>query len=117
MASLFKFKQKESHIPYKSIITAIILFVLGSIMIIIAALLYTGHINVQVSFKDQNNLKMHKRPLQLFFSEQIKYSDRMWPVFTIGMLMFIPGFYHVRIAYYAWRQYEGYSFDDLPEDN
>ena len=45
---VFKFKQKESQMPYKSIITAVILFVVGSILIIIAALLYTGHINVQV---------------------------------------------------------------------
>ena len=29
--------------------------------------------------------------------------------------MFIPGAYHVRIAYYAYRKYPGFSFDDIPE--
>lgn len=29
--------------------------------------------------------------------------------------MFIPGFYHVRIAYYAWKGYRGYSFEDIPD--
>ena len=46
-----------------------------------------------------------------------QYSDRMWPLFIIGSLLFLPGFYHVRIAYYAWRKYEGFSFDDIPTDD
>jgi hypothetical protein len=29
--------------------------------------------------------------------------------------MFLPGAYHVTIAYFAYRQYPGYSFDDIPE--
>ena len=29
--------------------------------------------------------------------------------------MFIPGAYHVRIAYYAYKGYDGYSYDDIPE--
>jgi hypothetical protein len=29
--------------------------------------------------------------------------------------MFIPGAYHVRIAYYAFKGYIGYSFEDIPE--
>jgi hypothetical protein len=41
----------------------------------------------------------------------------MWPLFTIGALLFIPGFYHVRIAYYAWRKCEGFSFEDIPNDD
>ena len=47
----------------------------------------------------------------------IKYGDRMWPLFIIGTLLFLPGFYHVRIAYYAWMKYEGFSFDDIPNDD
>ena len=61
-------------------------------MLIIGALLFTGHISA-------------------------KYSDRMWPLFIIGALLFLPGFYHVRLAYYAWRKYDGYSFDDIPSDD
>ena len=49
---------------------------------------------------------------QHFFS-----SDRTWPVLTLGIITFLPGFYHLRIAYYAWRGYTGYSFDDIPDYN
>lgn len=45
------------------------------------------------------------------------FSDRTWPVLLLGILTFIPGFYHVRIAYYAWRGYKGYSFEDIPDYN
>lgn len=31
--------------------------------------------------------------------------------------MFIPGAYHVRIAFLAFRGYEGFSFEDIPEFN
>ena len=44
-----------------------------------------------------------------------QYGDRTYPMLILGSLMFIPGFYHVRIAYYAWKGYRGYSFDDIPD--
>lgn len=44
-----------------------------------------------------------------------QYGDRTWPMLILGSVMFIPGAYHVRIAYYAYKGYEGYSFDDIPE--
>lgn len=46
-----------------------------------------------------------------------KYLDRLWPLFILGSIMFIPGFYHVRIAYLAFMQRPGYSFEDIPEYN
>ena len=49
----------------------------------------------------------------LFFFQQ--YADRTYPLLILGSLMFIPGFYHVRIAYYAWKGYRGYSFEDIPD--
>ena len=58
-----------------------------------------------------------KYPMQclkiIFFLFQ--YADRTYPMLILGSLMFIPGFYHVRIAYYAWKGYRGYSFDDIPD--
>ncbi|CAF0927498.1 unnamed protein product [Brachionus calyciflorus] len=87
-----QFKTREPKVPIKAILTAFFMFISGSCMIIIGALLYTGHIDAQ-------------------------YSDRMWPLFILGSLLFLPGFYHVRIAYYAWRKYEGFSFDDIPTDD
>ena len=44
-----------------------------------------------------------------------QYADRTWPLIILGIIMFVPGAYHVRIAYYAYRQYPGYSFDEIPE--
>jgi len=44
-----------------------------------------------------------------------KYAERVGPMIIMGFLMFIPGAYHVRIAYYAFKGTPGYSFDDIPE--
>lgn len=44
-----------------------------------------------------------------------QFADRVWPMVIMGFLMFIPGAYHVRIAYYAYKGIPGYSFDDIPE--
>eukprot|EP00243_Klebsormidium_subtile_P003840 TRINITY_DN17455_c0_g1_i1.p1 TRINITY_DN17455_c0_g1~~TRINITY_DN17455_c0_g1_i1.p1 ORF type:complete len:102 (-),score=12.85 TRINITY_DN17455_c0_g1_i1:335-640(-) len=36
-------------------------------------------------------------------------------VFTIlGALLFLPGFYETRIAYYAYKGYKGFSFANIP---
>uniref|UniRef100_A0A3Q0QTV3 Transmembrane protein 230 n=1 Tax=Amphilophus citrinellus TaxID=61819 RepID=A0A3Q0QTV3_AMPCI len=40
---------------------------------------------------------------------------RTVPVLIIGILVFLPGFYHLRIAYYASKGYPGYSYDDIPD--
>lgn len=32
----------------------------------------------------------------------------------VSLITFIPGFYHTRMAYYAWKGYRGYSFDKIP---
>ncbi|GMH45219.1 hypothetical protein BSKO_13176 [Bryopsis sp. KO-2023] len=37
-----------------------------------------------------------------------------WGFFVLGVLTFLPGFYHSRIAYYAWRRREGYSLASIP---
>ena len=42
-------------------------------------------------------------------------SEAPGTLLTLGLLMFIPGFYHVRLAYYAFKGYPGYSFEDLPD--
>uniref|UniRef100_A0A7E4V9B0 Transmembrane protein 230 n=1 Tax=Panagrellus redivivus TaxID=6233 RepID=A0A7E4V9B0_PANRE len=35
-------------------------------------------------------------------------------VFLIGWIAFIPGFYHLVIAYYAYHKVPGYSYADIP---
>ena len=51
----------------------------------------------------------------LMFSFCHQGVDRAVPVLIIGILVFLPGFYHLRIAYYASKGYRGYSYDDIPD--
>lgn len=85
-----QFQRPPPKVPYKAISLATSLFVVGSVLIIIGSMLLTGYIDA-------------------------KYGDRTWPVLILGALMFIPGAYHVRIAFYAFKEYDGYSYDDIPE--
>lgn len=80
----------KQKIPWKSIILAGLLLIVGTVVLIIGILIVSGFINV-------------------------KYADRMWPMIILGLLMFIPGAYHTFIAYYAYKRVPGYSFDDIPE--
>lgn len=85
-----QFKKPPPKVPYKAIALATVLFVIGSLLIIIGALLLAGYFGVT-------------------------HSDRTVPVLIIGILVFLPGFYHLRIAYYASKGYHGYSYDDIPD--
>jgi hypothetical protein len=44
----------------------------------------------------------------------LQFHDRGVPMLVIGSLMFVPGVYHVRIAYYASRGVKGYRYEDIP---
>ncbi|XP_043939079.1 transmembrane protein 230 isoform X2 [Protopterus annectens] len=85
-----QFKKSPPKIPYKAIALAAALFLIGTVLLIIGALLLAGR------FDSQQN-------------------DKAWPLLIIGILVFLPGFYHLRIAYYAAKGYRGYSFDDIPD--
>lgn len=85
-----QFIKKEPKVPWRAICSATVLLIIGTVLLIVGSLLVSGHIDA-------------------------KYNDRTWPVLIIGLLTFIPGFYHVRIAYYAYKKYEGYSYGDIPD--
>ncbi|XP_029212919.1 transmembrane protein 230-like [Acropora muricata] len=85
-----QFIKPPPKVPWRAIFLATFLFSVGTVLLVIGSLLFTGYIDV-------------------------KYADRTYPMLILGSLMFIPGFYHVRIAYYAWKGYRGYSFDDIPD--
>ncbi|XP_002158372.3 transmembrane protein 230 isoform X1 [Hydra vulgaris] len=87
-----QFQSLPTTFPTKAVALAIFLFILGTILLVIGCMLLTGYIDVM-------------------------YADRTWPVVTLGVLLFIPGFYHVRIAFYAWRGYKGFSYNDIPDFN
>lgn len=84
-----QFKKSPPKIPYKAIALATVLFLIGAFLIIIGSLLLSGYIS--------------------------KGADRSHSVLIIGILVFLPGFYHLRIAYYASKGYRGYSYDDIPD--
>ncbi|KAF6729343.1 Transmembrane protein 230 [Oryzias melastigma] len=84
------FKRSPPKVPYKAIALATVLFLIGSLLIIIGALLLAGYFGVT-------------------------HTDRTVPVLIIGILVFLPGIYHLRIAYYASKGYPGYSYDDIPD--
>ncbi|KHN81498.1 Transmembrane protein [Toxocara canis] len=79
-----------SRIPWKAVLLAGVLFVSGFVLIMSSLLM---------------------------LSEVVKPSraDRVWPIFALGLIMFVPGAYHVRIAYHAFRGDSGFSFDDIPD--
>ncbi|XP_042496765.1 transmembrane protein 230 [Macadamia integrifolia] len=42
--------------------------------------------------------------------------DRAHGIFfaVLGSVLFMPGFYYTRIAYYAYKGYKGFSFSNIP---
>lgn len=37
------------------------------------------------------------------------------PLMVLGCLAFLPGFYHTRIAYKAWKGHAGFSLQQIPD--
>nr|XP_045735488.1 transmembrane protein 230-like [Mirounga angustirostris] len=85
-----QFKKSSPKIPSKATALATVLFLFGAFLIIIGSLLLPGYISKGGA-------------------------DRAVPVLIIGILVFLPGFYHLHIAYYASKGYRGYSHDDIPD--
>ncbi|CAF4593438.1 unnamed protein product [Rotaria sp. Silwood1] len=85
-----EFQEPTAKIPIYGIILATVLFLLGSLMITLGSLILTGYIQTQ-------------------------HTDRSWPLILIGLLVFLPGFYHIRIAYWAWKGDKNFSFADIPD--
>lgn len=84
-----QFQKVPTKIPWKAIALATFLFLGGTVALTMAILSLSGHIDGEPT-------------------------DGPVVLLALGLLMFVPGFYHVRIAYYAFQEYDGYSFDDIP---
>jgi len=76
-------------VPWKSIALALFLLTLGTIMLIISHFLYTEHMPGD--------------------------TEQVYGFLVLGMLLFLPGFYETRIAYYSWRGAKGYKFSQIPD--
>ncbi|XP_054821954.1 uncharacterized protein LOC129320491 [Prosopis cineraria] len=74
--------------PIKEIALAVSLLVFGTLGIVIGSLMAYNHIGGDSSHG-------------LFFA-------------VLGTVLFIPGFYYTRIAYYAYKGYKGFSFSNIP---
>ncbi|KJE94012.1 hypothetical protein CAOG_08809 [Capsaspora owczarzaki ATCC 30864] len=86
-----QFIKPPVKVPWRAIGLALLLFLIGSILLTFGSLILTGKIKVDPK------------------------EDTSIPLIVIGSLVFLPGFYHLRLAYYAYRGYKGYSFDDIPD--
>ncbi|KAE8726298.1 Detected protein of unknown function [Hibiscus syriacus] len=54
--------------------------------------------------------------LGIFMAVNRVGGDRAHGLFfaILGSILFIPGFYYTRIAYYAYKGYKGFSFSNIP---
>nr|ADE75984.1 unknown [Picea sitchensis] len=84
----FHYEPKQ-RIPWKSVALALFLLSFGSLLLLVSYFLFTGHMG----------------------GEKSQASGFL----VIGFLMFLPGFYETRIAYYSWRGSKGYTFSRIPD--
>lgn len=77
-------------VPVKSIFVAVVLLITGTIFLTFGTLMMTGVIR-----------------------QGMGSAFRAMPLMVIGSIIFIPGLYNVRTAFYVWRGYPGYSYADI----
>ncbi|EKX34749.1 hypothetical protein GUITHDRAFT_155646 [Guillardia theta CCMP2712] len=82
--------------PTHSIVLAVMLFLVGTGLLIVCILITTGAIDADYFFPGQG----WKQPAFTFLA--------------LGLVSFVPGFYIARIAFYAWRGEPGFSFSQIP---
>eukprot|EP00898_Chlorokybus_atmophyticus_P004265 jgi/Chlat1/483/Chrsp103S01077 len=86
---LLEEQQDEEELPWPTIGLAIALFLVGGALLSVGILMWLGAIDGGLG-----------TGVALTF---------------LGALLFIPGLWVVRTAYYAWKGYDGYDFHDMPE--
>ena len=86
----FKPKPDPNHqsIPYKAILLAIFLFIIGALLILLSVRIYQGH-----------------------FTRE--FDDKFVPALTLGLLCFIPGSYYMCILLHIFLGYREFSYSDI----
>ncbi|KAI5668766.1 hypothetical protein M9H77_18619 [Catharanthus roseus] len=70
-----------NKVPWKSIVLALFLLLLGCLLLLLSFFIFTGHMGGELS--------------------------QAYGLLGLGVLTFLPGFYETRIAYYSWRGAQG----------
>ncbi|XP_008483094.1 transmembrane protein 230 [Diaphorina citri] len=81
---------KHEKVPWKAIALAVFLAIGGMVQLTAGVLIFTGHIGKE-------------------------YEDRFWPFLILGVIMFLPGAYHLFVAFAAYKNIPGYSFSSIPD--
>ncbi|CAM6093016.1 unnamed protein product [Calypogeia fissa] len=83
----YEFNMPET-VPWKSVFLALFLLAFGTIFLIISHFMFTEHMGGD--------------------------SSQAYGFLILGILIFLPGFYETRMAYYSWRGAKGYSWSSIP---
>ncbi|CAA6671123.1 unnamed protein product [Spirodela intermedia] len=79
----------QNRLPTKEIALAVAMLVFGTLSIVVGILMATNRVGGD-------------RAHGISFA-------------ALGSVLFIPGFYYTRIAYYAYKGYKGFSFAYIPQ--
>ncbi|KAF6027145.1 TMEM230 [Bugula neritina] len=77
--------RSKEKVPCTSILLAIALFTVGTVLLVLDSLLVTGTII------------------------PAEYADRTIPVLVLGVIAFLPGSYHTYLAWCAYRRYDVFN--------
>jgi hypothetical protein len=105
---------KRKTVPVKAVVLAVILFLIGSLMLILGSLLLTGYLPTDYKYVVQMWIESIIGPRYSLWVGMMLHRDRGIPLIVLGSITFLPGFYYVRLAYYAWRGYRGYDYSLIP---
>ena len=112
----FRLYGNETDVPWKAIYLA------GGLLLAGVVLLFTG-VGLWATDPEAHGMQaghVHActRSVRAEVRANNQTTNRVVPagfvLFTLGLVMFVPGAYYSRIAYYAYKGHPGFSFDTIP---
>jgi len=86
-----QFDKPPTKVPWKAVVYALVLFIMGTALLVAGCLIVTGHI------------------------AGVHYQERFWPLIILGTIMFLPGSYHTYFAYKALKGDPDWDFEEFPD--